>query len=285
MRDIFRLPHAESISPELGTAIRAAKAAGDVIAAGSKQRNHIEQKGVGDLVSQVDRDADLAAANVLREESDFPILSEELGSDQVTCSDMWIVDPLDATSAFLMQAGDHYPSVLVALRKDSRTHLGVVYFPLTDEWFYAQQGRGAWNDGKRLVCDKKESLSDVWIEMNQYGDASFETSCFAELRNRLRSEDGALLVTSNVPHSGVAMRIAAGSNPLAAAIHDNNVRSMKQAPWDVAAPQIIMEEAGGVFVNSIGRRVDPFHVEQIIVARSPELAQQIVDLLIEQPVR
>ena len=79
------------------------------------------------------------------------------------------------------------------------------------------------------------------------------------------------------------MRIAQSRNPLAAAVHDNNPASVKQAPWDIAAPQIVLEEAGGVFVNLDGERSNPFRAEPIIVARSAALAKQIIDLVVRQP--
>lgn len=283
MPDPLVREHVASISPLLELAIEAADAAGKVIRAGAGQINQITSKGIGDLVSQVDIDADHAATAVLQAGSDLTILSEEVNSSQAEADNMWIVDPLDGTNAFLMQAGPQYPSVLVSLRQNHETTLGVVYFPLTDEWFYAMRGRGAWLNGKRLVCDAEESLSDVWVEMNQYGDASLETLAFAELRCRLRSADGARLVTSQLPNSGVAMRIAQSRNPLAAAVHDNNPASVKQAPWDIAAPQIVLEEAGGVFVNLDGERSNPFRAEPIIVARSAVLAKQIIDLVVRQP--
>jgi len=208
-------------------------------------------------------------------------MSEELNADQPPLDEMWIVDPLDASSAFLMSAGPSFPSVLVALRQEADLKLGVVYFPLTNEWFYAFKGRGAWKDGKRLVCDSKETLSEIWVEMNQYGNAELETDFFSNLRKQLRSPLGARLVTTNVPNSGVAMRIATGRNPLAIAVHDNNPASTKQGPWDIAAPQIVMEEAGGVFINPDGQRTNPFVTEPIIVSRSAKLAQQIIELTSE----
>jgi fructose-1,6-bisphosphatase/inositol monophosphatase family enzyme len=73
----------------------------------------------------------------------FTKLSLDVGEQ----SDLWIVDPLDATSAYLMRAGDHYPSVLIARYQDGKTQLGVVHFPLTGEWFYAQDGCCAWKNG------------------------------------------------------------------------------------------------------------------------------------------
>lgn len=274
--------HAKSLSPLLETAFRAARAAGDIIRSGQTRLQEVEEKGVGDLVSQVDRDADAAAVEVIRQVSDWPILSEELHPDQESVDSMWVVDPLDASSAFLMQAGPQYPAVLIAAREKDETSIGVAHFPLTGEWFYAVRGRGAWRNGKRVICEPTENLKTVWVEMNQYGNADWETDFFRRLRNQLRSAEGARLVTTNVPHSGVAMRIATGESPLAAAIHDNDARNVKQGPWDIAAPQLFLEEAGGVFLNPRGERTSPFSADPIIVARSRQLAYRILDLL-QQP--
>jgi len=272
------LEHSRTISERLYTAVLAAQAAGEIIRDGSEKLNVVEQKGVGDLVSEVDREADRVACDILRAASDLPILSEELNADQSTTNDMWIVDPLDGSSAYLMSAGPHFPAALIALREKGSTRLGVVYFPLTDQWFYAEKNCGAWHNGERLRCDTGDSLSEVWVEMNQYGDANLETDYFRNLKERLRSKNGARMVTSTVPHSGVAMRIAVGDSLLAAAIHDNNPACTKQAAWDIAAPQIIMEEAGGVFLNPDGTPSNPFDSRPIIVSRSLELAQEIIGL-------
>ncbi len=277
------LEHARSLSREMEVAILAAQAAGTVLVSGydrlaAGQGSEVERKGVGDLVSEVDRLADEASSKVLRQFSQLPILSEELHHDISERDNLWIVDPLDASSAYLMQAGREYPSVLIALRLNGETKLGVTYFPLTGEWFYAQRSRGAWKDGRRLLCGSDESLGDIWVEMNQYGASEYETEYFANLRRRLRSTSGAQLVTSNVPHSGVAVRIAEHRSSLAAAIHDNNPAKVKQAAWDIAAPQIILEEAGGVFLNPQGNRTDCFSAEPIIVARSAGIARRIIEL-------
>ena len=85
-------------------------------------------------------------------------------------------------------------------------------------------------------------------------------------------------MTSNFPHAGVAMRVAEDPNGLRAAVHDNNPVSVKQGPWDIAANQIIFEQAGGVFVNPDLQRTSPFRPEPIIIAPSLELARQIASL-------
>lgn len=281
--------HAASFGLELQLAIQAAKAAGQIVREGYDRSHVVDAKGVGDLVSEIDLNADRVAAEVLRGGSEAAILSEELNpelSDEYAAehAELWIVDPLDASSAFLTRAGKEYPSVMIAKRDGDKTTLGVVYLPLLDEWYYAVRGRGAWRNGKRLICDCDLSLADVWVEMNQYGDARWETPYFEELRRRLRSAEGARLVTSNVPHSSVALRIAVGDSSLAAAVHDNHADNVKQAAWDIAAPQIILEEAGGVFLNPQGQPSDPFRAEPVIVARSQELALSILKLANRHPV-
>ena len=246
--------------------------------------HQFDHKGVGDLVSDIDRRADQAVTEVLRRYSDSSILSEELHPSAAELDDIWIVDPLDGTSAYLMQAGNHYPAVLIAKYRDGATRLGVAHFPLTGEWFYAQEAMGAFKNGDRLEIPEtpRATLKNSWVEMNQFGDAGLETPQFAQLRNELRSRSGASLVTTTVPNSGVALRIAESKTRLVAAIHDNRADHVKQAAWDVAAPQLILQEAGGVFVNLRGQVYDPFCSEVIVVARHRDVASEVISLI--QPV-
>jgi len=275
------LPHAGHLHPELAVAITAAAAAGQIIADGVGQLQQFDQKGIGDLVSEIDRRADAAISEILTAHSAAPILSEELNPENDSHDEMWIVDPLDGTSAYLMQAGDQYPAVLIAKWKNNQTQLGVAYFPLTGEWFYACAGKGAWKNGQplRTHVATPATLQNSWVEMNQYGDSSLETEAFTALRNRLRSHGGASLVTTTVPNSGVAIRIAESKTRLVAAIHDNRADHVKQAPWDIAAPQLILQEAGGVFRNLDGKPSNPFVAEVIVVARSQQIAEQIIALV------
>ena len=274
------LAHGKEINPDLGIAIEAALAAGEVIKAGQGQIHDVESKGVGDLVSEVDKNADIAIAEVLNKHSDLAILSEESSPTIAEgVEEFWIVDPLDATSAFLTQAGPQYPSVLINRQQGETTTSSVVYFPLTDEWFYAAKGRGAWKDAKRLVVgDEPMTLLESWVEMNQYADNSLETELFASMRQRLRSKYGARLVTTNPPHSGVAVRIAESKSSLSVAIHDNAQEHVKQAAWDIAAPRLVLQEAGGVFLNFAGKELSLFKAEPFIVARTESLAREVIEL-------
>lgn len=275
------LQHAKSLHPDLEIAMAAAAAAGTVIADGFGKFHTIDKKGVGDFVSEVDHLADHACCGILSAKSDCAILSEELHPDLASgVQDFWIVDPLDATSAFLMQAGRQFPAVLIGKYEQGKSVLGIGHFPLTGEWFYGYRDLGAFKDTAPLKIPQTDSpLDEVWVEMNQYGDSRYETEAFQKLRNRLRTANGARMVTTTVPNSGVALRVAQCDTGLAAAIHDNQVEKIKQAPWDVAPVKLILEEAGGVFVNLAGQPIDPFVPEVSIIARNQSLADQIIGLL------
>lgn len=269
----------EDQSALLQTAAEAASVAGTIIRDGYQKVHKIDSKGVGDLVSEVDFEADRASTEILKAYSEsLPILSEELAPETDDVNQrMWVVDPLDGTTAYLMSAGPQFSSVLISLCDNGRPILGVTYFPLTEEWFYAEQGDGAFKNGKPLRMQSRPyALKDAWVEMNQYGDVKYETPFFRTARNALRSSRGARIATSTFPHAGVAMRVAEQASGLCAAIHDNNPASLKQGPWDIAANQIIFEEAGGVFVNPDLKSTSPFVAEPIIIAPNTDLSEQIV---------
>ena len=71
------LTHGSTIDPDLEIAIKAAIAAGDIISDRAGRIHNIESKGVGDLVSEVDTQADVAITAVLQQHSDLAILCEE----------------------------------------------------------------------------------------------------------------------------------------------------------------------------------------------------------------
>lgn len=267
---------------DLQLAAQAALAAGEIIKDGYQRSHQIDAKGVGDLVSQVDFDADRVATDVLSKAyPDTTIISEELNPDVGDAqTDAWVIDPLDGTTAYLMKGGPHFSSVLIAKREAGETTLGIVYFPLTGEWFYAVRGQGAFNDGQPLKLPQQDwNLSECWVEMNQYGNCTYETPFFAAARNALRSDAGAQIVTSTFPHAGIAMRILQQNSGLAIAIHDNNPANLKQGPWDIAANQVIFEEAGGVFCNPTGGRTCPFAAEPILIAPNKTLVDQLCSLV------
>jgi myo-inositol-1(or 4)-monophosphatase len=78
--------------------------------------------------------------------------------------DLWCIDPLDGTSNFVR--GLPYFAVSIALLRDGKSILGVVFDPVADEVFAAELGKGAFLNGNRLLgrnvdCPLNEALANV----------------------------------------------------------------------------------------------------------------------------
>jgi myo-inositol-1(or 4)-monophosphatase len=265
---------------DLTLAAEAALAAGAIIAAAYHDAHTIHEKGLGDLVSETDVQADRIITRCLQSARPHDaIISEELqpAGDLAAQGRRWYVDPLDGTAAFLFRTNPGIPAVLVALEEDGERVLGLVHHPLTGEWWYARRGRGAFHDGAPLSTTHCTSdLTQAWVELNQYGNDAHETRPFQHLRQSLRSPGGARLVTTQPAHSTSALRILAGEQRLAAVVHDNAAAHPKQGPWDVAAVQLITEEAGGVFLTQRGTRYNLRQPELIVVAGQRTLADALL---------
>ncbi|MEW8211778.1 MAG: inositol monophosphatase family protein, partial [Candidatus Thiodiazotropha taylori] len=114
------------MNPMVNIAVRAAREASKVITRNFNRvdRLTIADKGSNDFVTEVDRNAEAAIINVLREK--FPshgILAEESGH-QAGDDYQWIIDPLDGTTNFLH--GFPQFAISIALKVKGRLELGVV---------------------------------------------------------------------------------------------------------------------------------------------------------------
>jgi myo-inositol-1(or 4)-monophosphatase len=112
------------------------------------------RKHDGSLCTSADIAAQAALKTRLKTILDCPIMGEEMlpeeqqrlwraGEDA-----LWCVDPIDGTSNFVN--GLPYFAISVALMKNRRSVLGVVYAPYSDEMFCAESGRGASLNGESL---------------------------------------------------------------------------------------------------------------------------------------
>lgn len=286
------IKHVQSLNNvDLLTALDCAIAAGFYIFEGwngKLEELKVEEKGVGDLVSAVDIKAEEQILCRIKEK--FPddlILSEETmqSTKAVPGKRMWIIDPLDGTSCFVFKMSPDLVSVLIALYDcdAGRVVVGLELFPIEKKVVYAIHGKGAYHNGVRVELEKAAKdvpLSKAWVNMNHYSDITYESKEFAKARQKLRTpgNSAARMVTTLPATSGVACQIILGR--MNAVIHDNNEASVKQGPWDTAAPQLLIEEAGGVFLNGkTGKRYDTLAPDLVLIAGSQELATQILDVL------
>lgn len=114
-----------------------------------------QHKRDGSLCTEADIAAQTALIKKLQAIVNVPVLGEEMSdTEQHALWDagregLWCIDPIDGTSNFAR--GLPYFAVSVALLRDSKSVMGVVYNPVSDELFAAESGKGAFMNGERLV--------------------------------------------------------------------------------------------------------------------------------------
>ena len=119
--------------------------------------------------------------------------------------------------------------------------------------------------------------------MNHYGDMANESATFKSIESIIRCAGGARLVTRMAPASGVAIRmLVEGSSKrrLGACIHDNIPAKPKQCPWDIIPIKLIVEEAGGLYIDShkgVSEDLDPFDLRGPIIIGNKRIVAEILD--------
>ena len=114
-----------------------------------------QRKSDGSLCTEADIAAQNALTRKLQAILNVPVLGEEMTFEeqheiwQSGQSGLWCIDPIDGTSNFVR--GLPYFAVSVALLREGKSVLGVVYDPSADEVFAAELGKGAFLNGEKLI--------------------------------------------------------------------------------------------------------------------------------------
>lgn len=211
---------------------------------GEVEQLQVSRKGPADFVSKADVKAEQTIHEELsRARPDFGFIMEEGGQVDAPDGDSyWIVDPLDGTTNFLH--GIPHFAISIGLVQKGDVQAGLVYAPVGDEMFFAEKGKGAFLNAKRLRASSRTKMADALLATGipYMGKPGHDT---------IRAELKAL--TDNV--SGIR-RFGVASLDLAwvaAGRYDGFwERGLKQ--WDVAAGIILVREAGGLVTDIKGGR-------------------------------
>jgi myo-inositol-1(or 4)-monophosphatase len=193
----------------------------------------ITSKADGSLVSEADFKSNEILLRALS--TYFPedaILSEESTFDAgelQRSKRVWVIDPLDGTSAFLSGRDDF--SVLVGLCENKRPTLGIMYFPARDIFVFAKRGQGTSINGRMSRCSTSATARAGHVYIR-----NFECE---------RPE-----LASPMMDSGLAL-LKVANGELDAAI----IRMKTHREWDIAAPMAAIEEAGGTISDETGSPV------------------------------
>lgn len=253
----------------IDVAIRAAREAGEIIRAGWGQPHEVSLKGVTNPVTEVDHASEEAILKILRAATpDFGILTEETGEVKGTDHLRWIVDPLDGTVNY----AHHFPyfAVSIALEREAKFEAGVVYDPILDQLFVAERGRGAWLNDKKIQVSATATPGQSVIAAGFPYDV-WETGRNLEELARLTRRVQTVRINGSATLD--MAYVACGRLD---AYWDSGLYL-----WDVAAGQLLIEEAGGVVTWHGG---DTSAVEsQMMIASNLYLQSAIQSLVLTKP--
>jgi myo-inositol-1(or 4)-monophosphatase len=226
--------------------------AGSIILDHWQRQGQIRHKGRIDLVT----DTDLAVEEHLRSSlgnilPEAGFLAEESSPEQDPGGLCWIIDPLDGTTNF----AHRLPAVAisVALYQEGQVRLGLIHLPKTGELFQALQGEGAYLNQEQIFVSKQADLEKALIGTGFPYDIRER---LAEVMPRL----GRVLASSQ----GVRrMGSAAVDLAYTACGRLDGFYEQGLKPWDTAAGQILVQEAGGIV-----SRFDPQLQHEL---RSPDI--------------
>lgn len=242
------------MEPMVVIASQVAKKVGHEILRAHQNRHRldlsVESKGVDGLVTQIDRYAEKLTISELKES--YPkhsFLGEEFGLQEGQGKDAdwcWIIDPLDGTQNFVH--GVPHFCVSIAVQKNGVTEHGVVYDPVRDELFSASRGHGALMNQRRLqVSDRVDIDGGLFTTGHPYermvdgSRTSFAQQHFASLQ-------------AICQRGGQVRRFGSAALDLCyvAAGRFDGYFEMSVKPWDIAAGELIVNEARGVVVDHKG---------------------------------
>ena len=224
----------------LSTAVRAAILAGKVIIdnLGKISKKDVDTKNTSDFVTRVDKESEKIIIKTIKES--FPthvFFAEETVKEAETDRYRWIIDPLDGTTNYIHR----YPvfSVSIALEYKREIILGVIYDPLRDELFTAEKGKGAFLNKHPINVSKVISLKDSLI-----------TTGFPFRRKEFI--DVYLKLFKNVFRKVSDLRRAGSAALDLAYLASGRCEGFFEiglSPWDIAAGDILIKEAGGVITD------------------------------------
>jgi myo-inositol-1(or 4)-monophosphatase len=234
---------------------------------GEVEALQVSQKGPADYVSA----ADLKVEKMLREDlsrarPDYCFVLEEGGViEGADKSHRWYIDPIDGTTNFLH--GLPQFAISIGLEREGELVAGVVYAPVLDEFFWAEKGRGAWLNEKRLRVARRKRLDIAVIATGiPVADWPDQEHYLAELAAMMKSVAG-------------VRRFGAASLDLAyvAAGRFDGFWERRLKPWDIAAGTLLVREAGGLVTDEAGS--NEVLTAQAVVAANTDLHPEIRKVL------
>jgi len=228
-------------SEELKAALAAARAASEVIRNYYRKNPGVRLKSDASPVTEADVLAEEAIRATLSDRfPDYGFCGEETGTHAMGAANLWLVDPIDGTKAFVREIP--FFSTQIALMRAGKLVLGVSSAPVYGELAWAEAGGGAFLNERPIRVSKVAGLADAAISTGNLKGA-VGTPRWQRL-GQLIAKAGYSRGYGDFVHYHLLARGALE------VVIESNVNIL-----DIAALSVIVREAGGTFTDLEGREV------------------------------
>ena len=203
-----------------------------------------QKESQSSIVTEADFASDSVISGIIRKK--YPshnLISEETGFLNNNSEYTWIIDPLDGTSNFA--SGIPWFGILISLFRKDEPFMGGAYLPVQDILFFAEKGKGAFrNDGPMTIPDNIELKNSlVAFSMDYTEDEVFLNKGIDIFKYIVKNTRNIRSTNSLVDFVFVAEGKFGGCINLFTKV------------WDIAAPLLIIEEAGGEMIDIYGNNI------------------------------
>ncbi|XP_078053414.1 uncharacterized protein LOC144478912 [Augochlora pura] len=247
--------------------------AGKVIENAINTKKSVKSKGIDwDLVTEYDRKIEKDLQKQLSiVYPDHKFIGEEGTAEdkclpKLTDEPTWIIDPIDGTTNFVHRFP--HTCISLALLINKKTEIGIVYNPLMRQLFTARRQKGAFLNRHPIKTSDVADVTQSLIAMEPWlaKDSNYLVTVYSRMHALIQGTHGIRsLGTAALTLCYVAM----------GAVEAYHVESIDA--WDVAAGKLIIEEAGGIVIDTAGGELD-LMVPRVIAACNHQIAGQLVDL-------
>ena len=198
-----------------------------------------ELKTDGSPVTAADTAVEAAVRDLLAELApDMPILGEEEGGHLDAGAATWVIDPIDATANFMR--GIPVYATLISVVVGDEPVIGIASAPAMGERWTAAAGRGAQRNGQEISVSAVSSLAEAQVlhgGLDWWRSSEAAWDVLGQLTDRSARVRG-------FGDYWMHLLVASGTSEVAVE------RDLK--PWDIAAVQCIVTEAGGRMTSYAG---------------------------------
>ncbi|MFH2021590.1 MAG: inositol monophosphatase family protein [archaeon] len=192
----------------------------------------VSAKGPKDVVTEADFAVEKLIIGKIKERfPDHNIVAEESINNFDKTKPTWYIDPIDGTANYCKSDPNFAISIGFI---DNTERAGCVYVPMHDELYYAETGKGAFLNGKKIDVSNTNNFSDALIQVG-----------ISPLKEKI---DDSLAIFKYFTLKCFRARdlgFSAGQLSYVGCGRADAFVKFGQNPWDIAAGMVLIQEAGG----------------------------------------